>query len=328
MSTNVPKVSVLIPAYNRGEYVAEAIQSVLDQTYTDFEVVVVDDGSIDNTAEVVKQFSDRRVHLVCQENRGVSGAFNTAFRHSLGSYIAMLGSDDVWLPNLLERQVPILDTNPGIGLVYARAQYMDARGNLLLRFDGVPLKFPGQPLKSLAYGDHVSGITALMRRELIEKAGLWNETPGANEDWDMWLRLAFLCQFQFQDVILAHARSHSGNITGTNSPQFRALQSQRVKTLDRVFARPNLPPDLVEIRPIAYRNAHIDVGQRWLKAREWSAALDSFKEAVHVSRQPVRTLTRIAYHILFFRLLSGFPLISHLVIRLAKWRYQNNEKVE
>src|SRR5215470_8388474 len=104
-----PRVSVLLPTYNRAHYLAEAIQSALDQTYADLEVVVVDDGSTDNSAELVRRFADPRVRLFRQENRGISAALNTAFRAARGRYIAILNSDGRWLPELLAEEVAVLE---------------------------------------------------------------------------------------------------------------------------------------------------------------------------------------------------------------------------
>lgn len=100
--TSIVKVSVIIPTYNYGRFLGEAIQSVLDQTFTDFELIVVDDGSTDNTKEVVSSFKDSRIKYIFQENCGVSAAQNTGIRASTGEYIAILGSDDKWFPENLE----------------------------------------------------------------------------------------------------------------------------------------------------------------------------------------------------------------------------------
>ena len=116
-----PKVSVIIPTYNRAEYLGEAIQSVFDQTFEDFEILIVDDGSTDDTQQLVLSFHDPRLRSFYQNNCGISAARNAAIRSADGEYIAFLDSDDVWLPELLESQVAVLDRRPEIGLVYARA---------------------------------------------------------------------------------------------------------------------------------------------------------------------------------------------------------------
>lgn len=317
-----PTVSVLIPAYNRATYVGEAIQSILDQSFCDLEVVVVDDGSTDNTAEVVASFTDPRVRLIRQENRGISGAFNTAYRGSRGRYIAMLGSDDRWLPGLLAEEIPILETNPDMGLVYARARAMDAAGRPLAAISGAPERFPGQTFKSLLYGDFVSGITAIFRREHVETVGPWDESLVGNEDWDMWLRLSLVCRFHFIDKVLAEFRVHPGRTTGGASSRFVTLTLDRVRVLNKLFARSDLPLEAAAIKRVAYRNVYIDVGLRWLSVRNWRETLRYFGKATRVYPDRGITLLRIIYLILVYNLLSKWTWGTRLVHGLAAWRRQ------
>jgi glycosyltransferase involved in cell wall biosynthesis len=314
------QVSVLLPTYNRAHYIAEAIQSTLDQTYADFEIVVVDDGSTDNSAEVVQRFTDPRVRFIRQENRGISGALNTAFRESRGRYVAILNSDDIWLPDLLAEEVPVLQARPDVGLIYARCQAMDLSRRPLARTTGVPARYPGEMFKSLLYGDHVCTIAALIRREHLEQAGLWDESLIANEDWDMWLRLALVCRFYFIDKILARFRVHPGRITNTSSERFARLVADRIKVIDKAYARPDLPPDALSIRPLAYRNIYIDVGLRWLKVPDWRQSLPYFSRALQLSPNPAATLLRIASLAIFQTFLSERAWASGLARAVGRWR--------
>src|SRR5579864_8740685 len=113
-----PQVSVVIPAYNAARFLGDAIQSVLNQTYSNFEVVVVNDGSTDDTESVVRSFGDR-LFYVKQANKGVSAARNEGIKRARGQYVAFLDSDDVWLPTKLAEQIPFLEQNPEVGLVYS-----------------------------------------------------------------------------------------------------------------------------------------------------------------------------------------------------------------
>jgi glycosyltransferase involved in cell wall biosynthesis len=123
-----PQVTVIIPTFNRARYLTEAIQSVLGQTFPDYELIVVDDGSTDGTAAVLEGFGDSRLRVLRQENHGISAAMNAGLRAAQGEYIARLDSDDVWFPNLLAYETRVLDSRPDIGVVYARAQAMSANG--------------------------------------------------------------------------------------------------------------------------------------------------------------------------------------------------------
>ena len=128
----MPTVSVVIPTYNRALMVKEAIQSVLDQTYSDFEIIVVDDGSTDDTREVVTAFADK-VRYVFQENSGRSNARNRAIHMARGRYIAFLDSDDLYMPHKLDMQVACMEKVPEFGMVYSTAVCIDEQGNDLTR---------------------------------------------------------------------------------------------------------------------------------------------------------------------------------------------------
>src|SRR5581483_5499342 len=165
------KVSVVIQTYNRADYLLIAITSVLSQTTCDVEVIVIDDGSTDATQDVVRAIQDPRVHYIRKEHAGTSAALNFGWRVAQGEFIGIVGSDDAWLPNLLEELLPRLESAPNVAVAYARAQWMDASGNLLPQMLGAPEKFPGQTLKSLLYGDFVNPIAVVIRRACLEAVG-------------------------------------------------------------------------------------------------------------------------------------------------------------
>ena len=117
----MPRVSVVIPTYNRAGYVSEAVKSVLNQTFHDFEVIVVDDGSTDNTPDVIDSFKDTRIRYLYQENRGVSAAMNTGILASTAEYIAILDSDDVLVEEALQKSVAFLDEHPEVGYCFGQS---------------------------------------------------------------------------------------------------------------------------------------------------------------------------------------------------------------
>ena len=139
----MPKVSVIIPTYNRAAYVKEAIDSVLGQSYEDYEIIVVDDGSSDDTNAVVKGFGDSRIRYIYQKNKGISGARNTGIRNARAQFVALLDSDDIWFPQILELEVPILDQNPDLCLVYSKAHAMDQEDNPLPQIQGLAERYEG-----------------------------------------------------------------------------------------------------------------------------------------------------------------------------------------
>lgn len=126
-----PKVSVVIPVYNVEQYIDVCLKSVFAQTFTDFEIIIVDDESPDSSIEKIRQYSDPRIKIVSQRNRGLAGARNTGIRHAKGQYIALLDADDLWRPEKLKRHVDHLDANPGLGISYSASEFMDEMGDSL-----------------------------------------------------------------------------------------------------------------------------------------------------------------------------------------------------
>ncbi len=207
-----PLVSVIIPTHNRADLVVQAVESVLNQTYENIETIVVDDGSTDNTSEVLKTY-EGRIKYIYQERGERSRARNKGFRCSSGHYIAFLDSDDMWLPMKIEKQVQLLDQEPDVGLVYTAVQFIDAQGN--------PLKGDicwDTPQRHVFYEDlmtHnvVTGTTSsvMIRRICLERVGLFDESMNTCEDLDLFRRIAKYYQFYKIDLPLVKFRIHGGN---------------------------------------------------------------------------------------------------------------------
>jgi glycosyltransferase involved in cell wall biosynthesis len=189
-------VSAIIPTYNYARFVGRAVSSVLAQSYADLECVVVDDGSTDDTEQVIAAFGPA-VRLVRQPNQGLSAARNTGIRAARGRYIAFLDADDAWHAEKVSRQVALLDSHPDTALVGCGVRNMSADGETLGERvfdtqDSGPVDLAAQ-LRRIAVRDFWvggSGSGALMRREVFDEVGLFDTSLKAAEDWDMWLRVA------------------------------------------------------------------------------------------------------------------------------------------
>jgi glycosyltransferase involved in cell wall biosynthesis len=317
-----PKVSVVIPTYNRASLVGEAMRSVLAQTFPDFELIVVDDGSTDDTRSVVAGFKDSRIRYVPQDNMGISGARNTGIRNARGRYVAFLDSDDLWLPQLLEVEVHILDHNPEAGVVYAKAQGIGSDGNLTFESRGYVQKYSGQTLKSMLYADFTCIQTSLVRRQCFERAGLFDESLTGRVDWDMFLRLAQHCDFAHVDRVLAHFRTHAQQFTGPASTQFAEVVEAGVTVLDKAFSAAGLPREVMAIKPVAYRNLFTDIGLRWLSISAWRQSAHCFWRAIRVSPCPLTTLFRIAGLVVLYRVLNTTAWGSRLVSNVVEARFR------
>jgi glycosyltransferase involved in cell wall biosynthesis len=192
-----PLVTVIIPTRNSGDYLAETLQSVRDQTYPHFECHLIDGNSTDSTRTIARQFAaqDLRFRLLDQKPsppgfRAVSLARNQGLAAARGELIAFLDADDVWHPEKLARQIELFQDHPEIHLAYTNYHYWDGQKNLGLRYEK-PRQYPIGDYRVLTYYSCCFGFSSvLMRRDLLEKIGGFDETLSDVEDWDLWLRLA------------------------------------------------------------------------------------------------------------------------------------------
>jgi glycosyltransferase involved in cell wall biosynthesis len=240
----MPKVSVLIPTFNNGRYIHEAIDSVLSQDFKDLEIVVVDDGSTDNTKEVLKKYGPA-VRYIYQENKGISGARNRGILESKGEYIAFLDSDDVWLDSTkLTQQVAIFENNPNVGIVYSKMMMVNDKGEQL----GLkPDKPNGQNFKELIeIGGHLPTSTLVARKVCFEKAGLFDETLPILEDFDMWLRISRLYEIvENKGKVFGYYHKRDNKVTRDKSINYKA-QVLLLQKILRDF--PEAPENLVKRR--------------------------------------------------------------------------------
>lgn len=209
------KVTVIIPTYNHSDYILEAIHSVLDQKYKNCEIIVVDDGSTDDTAGVLRPMVEQRlIRYIYQKNRGESAARNRGLVEASGRYIAFLDSDDLFELEKLEVQVRYLQDHPGVGLVHSGFTKFNNEGNDLGYRD--PSWFTGVIYPQiLSYWTTLMAInTVLLPRKVFEDIGFFDESLRIGEDLDMWRRIARKYPFGYIDKSLARVRVHAGNISG------------------------------------------------------------------------------------------------------------------
>lgn len=207
-----PETSVIIPTWNRRELVARAIDSVLDQTREVEEIIVVDDGSTDGTGEVLAQRYGERITVLVQANAGVSAARNRGLAMARGRYLALLDSDDVWLPEKIARQVAFLESNPGIGLVLCDVVRVGVDGATIDVFERrVQIPEDGPALRWVLRDPALAPLSALMRREVHEDVGGFDESLRTAEDLDFHLRVAARWGIGVVPEPLARAlRGHDG----------------------------------------------------------------------------------------------------------------------
>ena len=221
----MPKVSVIIITYNRAELLRSAITSVLNQTFQDFELIVVDDASQDNTAAVVQAFNDERIRYIRHEtNKKEAGARNTGVQNAGGEYIAFLDDDDEWLPEKLQRQVDLLDKCAAIvGCVYTGYPKIDkVTGKIVDQI--VPSK-RGNIFEDMFIQNWVgTPSTVLIRKTCFEKVGLFDESIAFSLDYDMWIRISKEYQFEYIRDPLVNYYVHENKLSNDYELMIRGLE--------------------------------------------------------------------------------------------------------
>jgi glycosyltransferase involved in cell wall biosynthesis len=252
----MPLVSVIIPSYNRAKLVPETIKSVLNQTFQDFEIIVVDDGSTDNTYKTVSSFP---VKYIKQENQGLPNARNTGIRAAQGKYIAILDSDDCFFENSLEKRVEVMEKYPRVALVYSQILTMDENsqvtGMTYPPFKKSYLRDGRRELHDLLYVNHIPASTVMIRRSSLDQVGLFNPTfIHGQEDLEMWVRLCAAYDSAFIAEPLLKLRIHSQRMTSQlNMGQF---EKNHKLIIDSVFDNPELSPLFVAERDKIYSHLY------------------------------------------------------------------------
>ena len=219
MST--PRVSVIIPTYNRAAMLRQALESVRLQQMEGVEIIVVDDGSTDGTPRVVQEFQPGIVYLK-QSQQGVAAARNLGIRHSKAPYIAFLDSDDLWLPGKLKKQIEFLQSRPGIGLLYARMWSYHVDSPDQRRLDP---RVVARTFHDLLNGPNtVTTSTVMVRRECFDTVGVFDPRLRAAEDHELWLRIVRRFPIAFLDEVVAEYRRHGNNINSDPSQLYEGYR--------------------------------------------------------------------------------------------------------
>ena len=240
---NDPRVSVLIPAYNAGEFIRPAIESILAQTYQSYEIIVVDDGSTDHTWEVLKPLQERNgMRLFRQTNMGAAAARNKGLAEARGEFIAFCDSDDLYVPEKLELQIRYLEEHPDCGLVYSD----------LLAFCGDEILCPsyfaerrpcqGWVFEKLIERNFITNVSVMVRRKCLDEVGGFNASFRTSEDYELWLRFTRKFQVGYIPQVLVKVRRHSENLTSNE----QHVCENHLKVLDSIRkACPDVAPKTI-----------------------------------------------------------------------------------
>lgn len=305
----MPEVSVIIPTYNRAQLIGRAVRSVLAQTYPSFEVIVVDDGSTDDTPARVQALAqaDPRVRYVRHEtNQGAQAARNTGIQVAKGDYIAFLDSDDEWLPHKLEQQVLLYQqASDRTGVVYAG--YLEVPDNGQRPQRHLPT-LRGDVYRHLLARYGLPILTLLIRRECLEKAGPFSALIRAYQEWDLCIRLARHCEFDFVPDCLAIYHIHSAPTIS------RDLLRSAWGYLDVVEA--HREEILREGGPATLSRHYIVAGQQFMLADRSELARQTFRQAARITPFSPRALAYLGVPLLGRRGYQVLRFLKHRVCSL------------
>jgi glycosyltransferase involved in cell wall biosynthesis len=246
---SAPLVSIVTPAYNAAPYIGATARSVLAQSYANWEWLIVDDGSTDNTADIAEAIGDPRVRLIKAAHSGLPAVGrNRGIAEARGKYVALLDADDLWEPEKLALQVAYLERQPEVGLVFSRFYlWVDSHRRpreVVPNTRGLPN--PGSMLRQIIIRNPIGTSSVIVRRQLLTEIGAFDEDSGhrGTEDFELWLRLAGHTPFGFVEQPLYWYRVHSNNLSGSNA----RLMSGHLLALDKTF---NRHPELYEHRALS-----------------------------------------------------------------------------
>ncbi len=299
-----PLVSVIMPVYNTAKYVEAAIDSVLAQTYADFELLIIDDAGTDESIELCRAYDDPRIQIISQTNRGLAGARNTGIRNARGQFIALLDSDDLWEPKKLEKHVEHLRRAPHIGVSYAASALIDDDGQML-RIVQRPKLRKISPQDIFLRNPVGNGSAPVLRRAVFEDIAFLNQDRDEHdyfddaflqsEDIECWCRIALTTDWGFEGIqgTYTRYRINEGGLSANVVKQFATWSGvkDRVAQLDPHFsARWSPYAEAFQLRYLARRCVRMGEG-----ALAWSLMKDALKLCPRIIlREPAKTLTTLA----------------------------------
>jgi glycosyltransferase involved in cell wall biosynthesis len=301
-------VSVIIPVYNTEKYIAATVKSVLNQTYENFELLIIDDGSSDHSIEICQQFIDPRITIIYQQNRGVAAARNHGIRAAQGEYIAFLDADDLWLPTKLEKHVNHLESSKSVGISYSYSTLIDANG-IPLNLYQLPPTQNITPVNFLLRDPIGSGSNLVAKRAVLAAIKFPVQIDGVitqcyfdedrqlnpSEDTECWLRMAIKSELKFEGIpeVLIQYRLHSGSF----SHQFEKKTASWEKLLEK--ARGYAPALMAQQESAARAYQLTAIARRAINQGAGSVALKlSYRALTSYWRilleEPIRTLLTLS----------------------------------
>lgn len=316
----MPQVTVIIPAYNAIDYLPDAVKSALAQTFSDLEIIVINDGSSDDTEQWLQQQNHPKLTFISQSNRGKSAARNTGIAKAKGEYLAFLDADDLWESTKLAKQVKCLNGNPQQGLVYTWTALADRDGRPTGRV--ITPEAKGDVWEQLIQANILTcGSTPMVRKVCFDTVGLFADDLPLAQDWDMWLRIAAFYPFAVIKEPLVYYRQHPTN----TSKNLEAMHRCNTLVLERALQAK--PTNITSIKAKAYHSLHLYLGWIAVQNCNHKQALFFWKKACSYSLKLVfsQESVRLLASVLAIRFL-GLQFYQSLIKlnRILRGRQQSN----
>jgi glycosyltransferase involved in cell wall biosynthesis len=323
----MPAVSVIIPTCNYGDFIDDALKSVFDQTFKDFEVIVVDDGSTDDTGTRIAVYGDK-IRYLYQMQKGPGSARNKGISESNGEFIAFLDADDLWYPTKLEKQIEKMRGNPRLGMVLTDNSLFDENGIYKDYVAKINYLFKGDIVSNIFLKSGVVTPTVMVRRKALDKVGLFEESLYIAEDDNLWIRIAAEFEVDIVDESLAQIRDHRFRTMRVSEK----LEESVVKNIQLLVSKYGQGV-ADRIKPLAaqkYYQLYFDFGYYYFSIHDKGNARKRFLKAV--VKKPVKPIT-YAYILATFVpkwAMSGLRGLKKIIMPgsgdSAKWTRAQNEK--
>lgn len=292
------KVSIVITAYNSMDYLPETIESVLGQTFSDFEVLLVDDGSSDHIVQWASKLADPRVKLISQENQGANIARNTGIAQAQGKYVAFVDADDLWELTKLEKQVECLETNPEVGLLHTWLTGIDWQSKPTGRV--IYSQLEGDVWQQIVEKNQVACSSVMVRRCCFETVGVFDQNLKFAEDWDLWIRFATRYRFAVIKEPLVRYREHPNSKSKKYASRLQDFQI----IIEKAFA--SVPFELLHLRNRSYAHINLCIAWKCLQGND----ID-YKKANHFRHLATLHYPQIRYLQEYVRLSIAIALMQY-----------------
>lgn len=272
-----PLVSVIIPTFNRVNYIGRAIESVIGQTFPNFEIIIIDDGSTDDTCKYINSLNNNKIKYYYQSNKGVAAARNKGLEVANGDFIAFLDSDDEWLPQKIEKQLNLFKSNPLLGMAYCGSEILNEENKVLTR-RYCQINCRGKIFKHLILNNFIPTPTVIIKKNIIKKAGRMVEDLKFGEDWHYWLKVSLLTEVDFINEIQVRFRRLEDGLTNKD---FKYNINYSKKVIELIFDKEASSKKYMKYKMKAFANQEIAEAKHLLwKFNNGSAAMPLLFSAI------------------------------------------------